>query len=258
MKLNKKKLIILIGVLIVSASLIYGANYLRASITNSSNNKVASNVDDNEESKAEIKDSKNKDNKESVEKKENTKDSSTESSNPKENSTENSNTTTNNNKQEVASNNTQNNSAENTGNNQSTTTTDNNNKNTETKNEDKNVNTAKPSIEPVEEKKSPAISMQIIDEASNSFAPKNYTLEFTKGESFNDIMKRFLPKYATDYKMIDGYLSKLFGLKERDAGINSGWIFYVNGVKSPVGMKDTYLNDGDSVTWKYVVDGVNN
>ncbi|MBU5486895.1 DUF4430 domain-containing protein [Clostridium sp. MSJ-8] len=255
MKLNKKKLIILIGVLIVSASLIYGANYLRASITNSSNNKVASNVDDNEKSKAEIKDSKNKDNKESVEKKENTEDSSTESSNPKENSTENSNT----NDKHKASSNTENNSSVNINQNQnSTSSNDNNNKNTETKNEDKNVNTVEPSIAPVEEKKSPAISMQIIDEASNSFAPKNYTLEFTKGESFNDIMKRFLPKYATDYKMIDGYLSKLFGLKERDAGINSGWIFYVNGVKSPVGMKDTYLNDGDSVIWKYVVDGVNN
>lgn len=255
MKLNKKKIIILIGVLIVSVSLIYGANYLRASITNSSNNKVTSNSYANKESKAENKDNKSKNNKESVEKKENSTDSSTESSTPKENSTENSKT---NDKQKTI-NSIENNSSVNVNKNQeSTANNDSNNKNTETKNEDKNVNNVEPSIAPVEEKKSPAISMQIIDEAKNSFAPKNYTLEFTKGESFNDIMKRFLPQYATDDKMINGYLSKLFGLKEKDAGINSGWIFYVNGVKSPVGMKDTYLNDGDSVVWKYVVDGVNN
>lgn len=247
MKINKKKLIILIGVLIFSISLIYGANYLKSSLTDTSNKKITTEVKEDKESKIENEDNKTKDNIDDVEKKEDATDDKNKTNNNEDNTLENNNTT----------NSMVENSSGNVENDQSTTIT-NSSSNTETKNEETNVSSSEHNIVQAEEKKKPSISMQIIDEATNSFSAKNYTIEFTKGESLNDIMKRFLPQYATDYKIIEGYLSKLFGLKERDKGVNSGWVFYVNGVKSPVGMKDTYLNDGDNVTWKYVKDGVNN
>lgn len=111
--------------------------------------------------------------------------------------------------------------------------------------------------EPVNEEKSvTSVNIEIIDEASNSFTNKNFNVEFKEGESLNDVMVRFLPENADNYKMVDGYLSKLYGLKERDQGPYSGWIFYLNGVKSGVGTKDVILSSGDNITWKYVKDGV--
>ena len=107
-----------------------------------------------------------------------------------------------------------------------------------------------------EEKITKSINIEVIDEASNSLTNKNFTMEFKEGESLNDVMIRFLPEKAENYKMVDGYLSKLYGLKEREQGPNSGWIFYVNGVKSSIGAKDVILNNGDSILWKYVKDGV--
>ena len=240
MKLNKKKIFILIGVLIFSISLIYGANYLKSSLTDTSSKKVTTEVKEDKESKIE-----NKDNIDNVENKEESTDDKNQTNNNEDNNVEQSN-----------NNSIDNNSSGNIEVEQGSTISNSNT--AESKNEQTSVNTNENNVVQAEEKKNPSMSMQIIDEATNSFDAKNYNIEFTQGESLNDVMKRFLPQYATDYKMIDGYLSKLFGLKERDKGLNSGWVFYVNDVKSSVGTKDIYLNNGDSVTWKYVKDGLNN
>ncbi|WDC85514.1 DUF4430 domain-containing protein [Caloramator sp. mosi_1] len=52
------------------------------------------------------------------------------------------------------------------------------------------------------------------------------------------------------------YFSSIAGLKERDYGANSGWCYYVNGVKPSVGAGSYILKDGDVLEWKYLEDGL--
>ncbi|GIW49283.1 MAG: hypothetical protein KatS3mg079_759 [Caloramator sp.] len=52
------------------------------------------------------------------------------------------------------------------------------------------------------------------------------------------------------------YFSSIAGLKERDYGANSGWCYYVNGVKPSVGAGSYTLKDGDVLEWKFLEDGL--
>lgn len=220
---TKKKLLILCGIILVSVGLIYGANSVKAKIL--SNDKSITEDTNKKEDVSKKEDINQKETTEKIEEK-------SEVVNNEDNSTNNETITTEENKEQ---------SEEKVP--------------VETKTDE--VQTPKEETPVVEEKNKTLVNIEIIDEAKNSFSNKNFSIEFTEGESLNDVMKRFLPQYASDYKMVNGYLSKLYGLKEKENGPYSGWIVYVNGVKSPVGMNDIILKNGDNITWKYVVDGVN-
>lgn len=53
------------------------------------------------------------------------------------------------------------------------------------------------------------------------------------------------------------YFYSIAGLKERDNGPNSGWCYFVNGIKPSVGAGGYTLKDGDILEWKYLEDGLN-
>ena len=218
---TKKKILILCGVILVSAGLIYGANLIKAKVV--SNNKVTAEETNKKEtvnkketaSKKEEKNKvvDNKDNSTNATTEENVNKEQSEEKTPAENKTEeaNSNSTTN------------------------------------------KVTTEEPKPVVIEEKSKSLINIEIIDEAKKSFSNKNFSMEFTDGETLNDVMKRFLPQYGSDYKMANGYLSKLYGLKEKENGPYSGWTLYINGVKSSVGVNDIILKNGDSIILKSTI-----
>lgn len=55
-----------------------------------------------------------------------------------------------------------------------------------------------------------------------------------------------------------GYVSMIFGLRERGAGQLSGWCYYVNGQKPSVSAFEyPALNANDIIVWKYLKDGLN-
>lgn len=54
------------------------------------------------------------------------------------------------------------------------------------------------------------------------------------------------------------YFSSIAGLTETKAGPESGWCFFVNGVKYSIGAGSYKLKKGDIVEWKYLKDGVSN
>lgn|GEM_PF-5717318 len=47
------------------------------------------------------------------------------------------------------------------------------------------------------------------------------------------------------------YISAIAGVREKEHGKNSGWIYFVNGNSPQVGCGSYKLNQGDKVIWKY-------
>lgn len=59
----------------------------------------------------------------------------------------------------------------------------------------------------------------------------------------------------TQVNRISGYIAGMLDLNEKKSGYpNSGWLYYVNGVKANVGSKDYGLKSGDKLVWKFVDD----
>ena len=139
-----------------------------------------------------------------------------------------------------------------------------NNKNTVTSSKDNkkdttisNKDTDKKDETQKQETKKEQISLIIIDEVnSNNLLSCKVDLNGTN--SLEDIMKNTLKDKGVSSRIVNGYISMMYNLRERDAGPLSGWIFYVNGVKSPVGISGVYPKNGDTIEWKFVKDGVNN
>lgn len=139
-----------------------------------------------------------------------------------------------------------------------------NNKNTVTSSKDNkkdttisNKDTDKKDEPQKQETKKEQISLIIIDEVnSNNLLSCKVDLNGTN--SLEDIMKNTLKDKGVSSRIVNGYISMMYNLRERDAGPLSGWIFYVNGVKSPVGISGVYPKNGDTIEWKFVKDGVNN
>lgn len=60
---------------------------------------------------------------------------------------------------------------------------------------------------------------------------------------------------ATDVEFDDsqGYVTSIGGLSEKDCGEQSGWTYLVNDEMPEVGASDYVCNDGDVITWTYVL-----
>lgn len=83
-------------------------------------------------------------------------------------------------------------------------------------------------------------------------------VNYDGSKTLETIMNEQLTNKGVSHRIVAGYLSMMYGLNERDAGPLSGWIFYINGVKSSVGMSGVNPKSGDIIVWKFVEDGVNN
>lgn len=98
----------------------------------------------------------------------------------------------------------------------------------------------------------------IIDTVNNKVLYKGYV--DINSKSAGDVTLKVLIDNKISYraKGTGGniYFSSIAGLKERDYGENSGWCYYVNGVKPSVGAGSYILKDGDIVEWKYLEDGL--
>lgn len=77
------------------------------------------------------------------------------------------------------------------------------------------------------------------------------------GKTVADITLELLDKYNISRRYSLGYFSMIAGLKEKDAGDNSGWIYYVDGKVAHIGAKDYPLNGNEKIEWKYLKDALN-
>lgn len=68
--------------------------------------------------------------------------------------------------------------------------------------------------------------------------------------TLNALMSKGIPVETTGsgYSL---YISAIAGVREKEHGKNSGWIYFVNGNSPQVGCGSYKLNQGDKVTWKY-------
>ena len=111
---------------------------------------------------------------------------------------------------------------------------------------------APPTTEPAKVEKP---NFTIVDDVhQKTFISK--TVEFDGSKSLEDYTKEFAGGSGAYFN--NGYVVKMFNLKEKSAGPLSGWVYYVNGVKPGYGMRDCYPKKGDNIVWKFVSDGVNN
>ena len=80
-------------------------------------------------------------------------------------------------------------------------------------------------------------------------------IAFAEGETVYDLLVRAVRKFGIhmDSSGSGGmvYVSGIAHIYEFEYGELSGWMFYVNGVSSPVGCASYRLSDGDRVEWMY-------
>ena len=101
----------------------------------------------------------------------------------------------------------------------------------------------------------------IAGSAGSSVVPEDGTvlepteIAFAEGETVYDLLVRAVRKFGIhmDSSGSGGmvYVSGIAHIYEFEYGELSGWMFYVNGVSSPVGCASYRLCDGDRVEWMY-------
>lgn len=129
--------------------------------------------------------------------------------------------------------------------------------NTEQKPKSENNSTQTKSVTsntPTEKKVS---NFSVVDSISGKSIASGH-ISIQDGETAESATERFLKDNGISFKNKDGYISRIGELKERDKGPNSGWCYYINGVKASVGMRNITLKTPDKIEWRYAADGVNN
>lgn len=121
--------------------------------------------------------------------------------------------------------------------------------------ESNSTQTQKPTNNKPEEKKVSNFSAK--DSVSGKIIVSGY-ISIKDGETAENATERFLRDNGVSFKNKDGYISRIGELKERDNGPNSGWCYYINGVKASVGMRNITLKTSDKIEWRYLADGVSN
>ncbi len=99
-----------------------------------------------------------------------------------------------------------------------------------------------------------SVKIVIIDIISNTTIAEG-SLEL-KDNSVYDLTLGFLQSKGIKSRSDGGYFSSINGLREKDNGPSSGWCYYVNGVKPPVGCDSYKPKAGDKIEWKYLADGI--
>ena len=98
-----------------------------------------------------------------------------------------------------------------------------------------------------------SVYLEIIDAVNDSsLFVGNVNIKDNK--SLNEVMNEFLVKQGIKSVNQNGYIKMMYGLEEGKEGKSSGWIYYINGQKPSIGLKDCTLKSGDRITWKYIED----
>lgn len=79
------------------------------------------------------------------------------------------------------------------------------------------------------------------------------TIEETKGQSTAySAMVKLVHSHGSSVSGSSSYVTGIAGLKEKEHGARSGWMYSVNGKTPMKSAGSCYLSDGDSLTWHYV------
>lgn len=114
------------------------------------------------------------------------------------------------------------------------------------------ASTPTPTPTPVQEP-----NLIIIDTVSNTTIFKAH-VDYDGKTSVINYTKNELTNAKISFEVTSGgYMSMIAGLREKKAGPSSGWIFYVNGVKSGIGAGEYIPKPGQIITWKYWKDALN-
>ncbi len=83
---------------------------------------------------------------------------------------------------------------------------------------------------------------------------------FEDGESVFDVFNRYCKENGLHMESSSGsynteYIEGIANLYEKDCGMQSGWLYYVNGIRPNYGVSNYILKDGDTVEFKYTCKG---
>lgn len=111
-------------------------------------------------------------------------------------------------------------------------------------------------------------NMDELDPAKAPYVPddgvilREVTVEFTEGETVFDVLNRACKQYniPLEYSwtpMYDSYyVEGINNLYEFDCGVESGWMYKVNGWFPNYGCSSYYLTGGESIVWCYTCKGL--
>ena len=94
--------------------------------------------------------------------------------------------------------------------------------------------------------------------AGKTDLPKNGVLldtevEIKEGDTARDVLDRAAAAAGIEVKGASDYVKSIGGLREKDCGANSGWLYSVNGEFPNVGANKYKLEPGDELLWVYTV-----
>ena len=106
---------------------------------------------------------------------------------------------------------------------------------------------------------SPAANIKFINSINNTTIKKPVYINFTGKTAYDATLEALhllgQDPRPTEIDRVNGYFKGMLGyIEKRSGGPNSGWLFYVNGVKATVGSKAYNLKNGDKLVWKFVED----
>ena len=111
-------------------------------------------------------------------------------------------------------------------------------------------------------------NMDDLDPAKAPYVPddgvilREVTVEFTEGETVFDVLNRACKEYGIPIEyswtpMYDSYyIEGINNLYEFDCGVESGWMYKVNGWFPNYGCSSYYLTGGETIVWCYTCEGL--
>lgn len=107
---------------------------------------------------------------------------------------------------------------------------------------------------------SPNLPEKLRDALPRSGVIFSGNVELSEGDSVFDILARVtrsggIPmEFSSSAGFGSKYVEGINSLYEFDCGPNSGWVYFVNGVRPSVGCDKTPVNPGEDVRWYYTLD----
>ncbi|MFL0252283.1 DUF4430 domain-containing protein [Clostridium neuense] len=223
----KKKVILSVSIIILSLILILGGNALRSKLTDNNSNNVSKKITAvNQVKKKQVKDTSVKDTSKAQ-----TKDSDAGKAA--------------NNKQATDK------SKENSVSNKESSSNPNSGSSSAPSNKSASSNrivTPAPSPKPSEEP-----NLTVLDTVSNRTILSTYI--DVSGKTVGEVTLNALSSKGISVETTGSgyslYISAIAGVREKEHGKNSGWIYFVNGSSPQIGCGSYKLKQGDKVTWKY-------
>lgn len=109
-----------------------------------------------------------------------------------------------------------------------------------------------------EKKSTEEISVKVVFDVSAATESEDYDVDVDLPEKDVTLEKDAtaadaLEATGVEFDDSQGYVTSIGGLSEKDCGEQSGWTYLVNDEMPEVGASDYVCNDGDVITWTYVL-----